>query len=141
MPNYNRTFVIGRTVADAQTRPMPNGGSVVSFDIAENETRTDAAGVRHDEVLFIPCEAFDRLAERLSGVRRGETLFLSGKLRMERWTSQHGNGEVHTTLKLVVDQFQFLTPKDPAPRVLHEVARALGVDGPTRDRDDEQAPF
>ncbi len=45
----------------------------------------------------------------VQGLRKGSLAFVEGHLKLDQWTGQ--DGAKHSRLKIVVDDFQFLDPK------------------------------
>src|SRR5262245_40059371 len=116
MANLNKVMLIGRLTRDPETRSFSNGGKVAHFGFAVNNRRKNAAsGPWEDEPVFLDVEAVNRgetgkqadLVEQ--SLRKGSQIFIEGHLKLDQWTSQ--DGQKRSRLKIVVDNFQFLEPR------------------------------
>ncbi|MFL5245438.1 MAG: single-stranded DNA-binding protein [Gemmataceae bacterium] len=117
MANLNKVMLIGRLTRDPETRSFANGGKVAKIGFAVNNRRKNQqTGQWEDEPVFIDAEAFNRgetgkqadLVEQ--NLRKGRQIFIEGHLRMDSWTQQ--DGQKRSKLVVVVDNFQYLDPKD-----------------------------
>ena len=118
MANLNKVMLIGRLTRDVEVRSFSNGGKVAKFGFAVTGTRkkNDQTGKWEDEPCFLDVEVFNRgetgrsadLAEQY--LAKGRQVFIEGHLRMDSWTAQ--DGTKRNKLKVVVDNFQFLEPRE-----------------------------
>lgn len=107
MPNFNRIFVIGNLTRDPQLSYTPNQVAIVDFGFAVNRKWTDNKGESRDEVCFVDCRAFGRLAENINKyLHRGNPLFIEGRLAFEQWTAQ--DGSKRSRHRIIVQSFQFV---------------------------------
>lgn len=120
MANLNKVMLIGRLTRDPEVRMFPNGGKVTKFGFAVNNRKKNTqTGQWEDEPVFLNIEAFNRgefgkladLCEQY--LRKGAQAFVEGHLQLDQWTSQ--DGQKRSLLKIVVDNVQFLEPRD-SPR-------------------------
>ena len=65
MASYNKVILMGNLTRDPHVNGLPSGTAVCEFGLAVNRTWTDASGTKQEEVLFIDCTAFGRVAETL----------------------------------------------------------------------------
>ena len=105
---------IGRLTRDPESRVFSNGGKVTNFGFAVNNRRKNTqTGQWEDEPMFIDCKLFNRsetnpLADRAEqNLRKGQQVFLEGKLVFEQWEDKNGGGK-RSKLVVVMDDLQFL---------------------------------
>lgn len=118
MANLNKVMLIGRLTRDVEVRSFSNGGKVAKFGFAVTGQRkkNQQTGKWEDEPCFLDVEVFNRgetgrsadLAEQY--LAKGRQVFIEGHLRMDSWTAQDGNKR--NKLIVVVDNFQFLEPRE-----------------------------
>lgn len=114
--DLNRTILIGRLVRDPELRTTQNGTSVVSFSIANNKTYT-ASGEKKEQVSFFNCVAWGKLGEVIvQYCKKGHRIGVEGRLQQRSWEDQQG--QKRSTVEIVTENFQFLTPKDDAGSVI-----------------------
>ncbi len=86
----NRVLLIGNLTKDPQGRFLPSGSQVVDFSIAYNR-RYRMGDEWKEETHYFDVRAYGRLAERLlSGVSKGYTVVVEGRLAQDRWTDNEG---------------------------------------------------
>ena len=121
--NVNKIIITGNLTADPELRYTPSGKAVLSASIANNEHFTDAQGQEQKVTTFVNLEVWGRPAENFGKlVKKGQELFVDGKLRMDEWTDKQTNAR-RTRLYLLVENWQFTqfkrheesTPDAPAP--------------------------
>lgn len=159
MANLNKVMLIGRLTRDPEVRMFANGGKVAKFGFAVNNRRKNSqTGQWEDEPVFLDVEAFNRgetgrqadLVEQ--SVRKGTQIFIEGHLKLDQWTSQ--DGQKRSRLVIVVDNFQFLDPRQdgggprsaggPPPRrsaPQDEPPHDEGMGPPPAGRAEEDIPF
>src|SRR5262249_9627631 len=79
-----------------------------------------------DEPVFVDCEIWNRgeqgqqAARLLQTVRKGQQLFIEGRLKLDTWEDKNGGGK-RSQLRVVVETFQYLEPRaegaEGAPRM------------------------
>jgi single-strand DNA-binding protein len=109
--------------ADPELRYTPNSKAVLSASLANNEYYTDAQGQEQKVTTFVNLEGWGKPAENFSKlVKKGQEVFVEGKLRMDEWTDKQTNAR-GTRLHLLVENWQFTqykrqeqsTPEATAP--------------------------
>ena len=84
--NYNYVCLAGNLTKDPEMKYTNSGTPVVNFDLAVNNPISS-----QDEVLFISCVAFGKLAEVITQyTSRGKNILVSGRLVLESWTTDEG---------------------------------------------------
>ncbi len=100
----NQCTIVGRLVADPESRQTPNGKSVCNVRIA-----VDRKG-REKETDFFTCVAFgqggDALAEYAT---KGRLLGIVGKIQLEQYVNKEGAKQ--QTVKIIIDNWQLLDSK------------------------------
>jgi len=108
--DLNKAIVIGRLTRDPELRYTPNGAAVASFSIASNRSYT-INNEKKEEVSFFNCVAWTKLAELIVQYgKKGNRICVDGRLQQKSWDDQ--SGSKRTTIEIVADNIQFLTPKD-----------------------------
>jgi single-strand DNA-binding protein len=114
--NLNKVMLIGRLTRDPEMRTFSNGGKVAKFGFAvNNRKKNQQSGQWEDEPVFLDVEAFNRgengrqadLVEQY--LAKGRQVFIEGHLKLDSWTAQ--DGQKRNRLLVVVDNFQFLEPR------------------------------
>ncbi|GIW81015.1 MAG: single-stranded DNA-binding protein [Gemmatales bacterium] len=117
MANLNKVLLIGRLTRDPEIRVFSNGGKVAHFGFAvNNRRRNPQTGQWEDDPVFLDVDVFNRgeygrMADHAEQyLRKGHQAFLEGHLRLDQWTGP--DGSKRSKLKVVVDNMQFLEPRD-----------------------------
>jgi single-strand DNA-binding protein len=129
MANFNKILLMGNLTRDPQLSYLPSQTPVVDFGIAVNRKWTSKEGESKEEVCFVDCRAFSRLAENINKyMRKGRPIFVEGRLVYETWTGQ--DGAKKSRHRVHVDNCQFLgSPGGPgAP-----AAEAQGAGEPSQE--------
>ena len=107
MPNYNKVMLMGNLTRDPQLSYLPSQTAVVEIGLAVNRRWTDKEGQKREDTCFIDCRAFGRPAETINKyLRRGNPIFIEGRLDFDSWTSQ--DGTKRSKHRVTIDNFQFL---------------------------------
>jgi single-strand DNA-binding protein len=89
---------------------LPSQTAVVNFGLAVNRKWKNPAGETKEEVCFVDCQAFAKLAELLNKyVKKGDPVYIEGRLKFESWTAQ--DGSKHSKHRVICENFQFLSQK------------------------------
>jgi single-strand DNA-binding protein len=158
MANLNKVMLIGRLTRDPEVRTFSTGGKVAAFGFAvNNRKKNQQTGQWEDEPVFLDVEAFNRreggrqLADLVEQhMHKGHQFYLEGHLRLDQWTDK--DGQKRSKLKIVLDDFQFLEPRQDgggqggdgasrAPRMASSQApRRATSPSPAVDHYDEPEP-
>jgi len=108
MSDLNEFTATGRLVEDPDLRYTAEGTALARFRLAVNGVpRKDR---EEQETLFIPVTAWGKLAETLSEyARKGHRIGVSGKLKLNSWTTQ--DGQKRQRIELALRRAVFLEPK------------------------------
>ena len=63
MPNLNKVMLMGNLTRDPEIKYTPKGTAIAAFGLAVNRSYTLENGEKREEVTFVDCEAYARLAE------------------------------------------------------------------------------
>lgn len=130
--NYNKIIVGGRLTRNPESKVLSSGKTVVSFALAVNRKSGDK-----EEVLFLNCQAWDKTGDVvMKYVKKGEPLFVEGRLREEKWRDKEGQDK--SKMVVVVDVVQLLGSKNSAA----PAREAAPVSEPqAKDVSEEEIPF
>lgn len=107
MPALNQLTMLGNMTRDVQLSFTPNQTAVADFGLAVNRKWTNDRGETKEEVCFIDCRAFGKLAENLSKFqKKGNLILLVGYLAFESW--QGKDGGKHSRHRMIVHNAQFM---------------------------------
>ena len=106
MPNFNRVFLIGHITKDVETTFTASGMAIAKFTLAVNDYRKD----KDTQVSFVDVTAFGKQAEILGNVKKGDPLFVEGRLQQDRWQDKT-TGANRTKLGVILVSFQFMKAK------------------------------
>lgn len=91
MAGLNKVMLIGNVGGDPEIRSLPSGSKVANFSLATSESYTDRNGQRQTQTEWHRIEMWDGLAGIAEQyVRKGDQIFVEGKIRNEKWTDQNG---------------------------------------------------
>lgn len=91
MAGLNKVLLIGNVGGDPEIRTLPSGSKVANFSLATTESYTDRSGQRQSQTEWHRVEIWDGLANVVEQyVKKGDPLYIEGKIRTERWTDQNG---------------------------------------------------
>ncbi len=88
----NKVILIGNLGADPETRYMPNGDAVSTFNLATSETwRDKASGEPQERTEWHRVVFFGRTAEVAKEyLRKGSKVYVEGGLRTRKWQGSDG---------------------------------------------------
>jgi len=114
MPNFNKVILAGNVTRDPEMRYTPKGTPIAKFGLAINRHWTAESGEKKEDVVFVDCSTFGKLAETLSQyVSKGHPLLIEGRLDLEEWEDKETK-QKRQKLSVIVEGFQFLRGKDKA---------------------------
>lgn len=108
----NLAQLMGRLVKDPEIRYNDKGKCVAQFVLAVNrgysQEKLKEGGSNTD---FIPCVAFDKIAERIGNtVSKGQRLLVNrGTIRINNYTDKQGISRYHTEVH--VYEYEYIEPK------------------------------
>lgn len=98
------TTIVGRLVADPELRYTSEGKPVASFTIASSQrVYNKQTGQWEDgEATFLDCVAWQKLAEGVTTLGKGQRIVAVGVLKQRWWEGQ--DGQKRSKLELVADE-------------------------------------
>lgn len=103
----NTVILAGRLTRDPEVKTLAGDKAVVSFSLAINRRFKGADGELKEEVTFVDCEAWNRLAELVGQyLVKGSGCYLEGRLKLDSW--QDKDGKPRSRLKVVAETVQFM---------------------------------
>lgn len=112
----NQCTIVGRLVADPESRQTPNGKSVTSIRVA-----VDRKG-REKETDFFSCTAFGQQGDALAEyAQKGRLIGIVGKIQLDQYVNKEGVKQ--QSVKIIIDNWQLLdsrretdsNPPNPKP--------------------------
>lgn len=108
MRGFSKAIIAGNMTRDPELRNTPSGATVCGFAVAVNRTYKGTDGQSKDEVSYIDCTAWGRLAETIAQyAKKGTGILVSGRLAQRSWEDKNGGGKRSRT-EIVVEDFNFL---------------------------------
>ncbi len=100
MRNLNRVTLIGRLGKDPELQRFESGAVKVTFSLATSESYMDREGIRREITEWHNIVMWRKLAEIAEQyLRKGNLVFLEGKLRTRSWDDQQGNKRYITEIE------------------------------------------
>lgn len=111
MKGINKVILVVTVGKDPECKDFPNGGKVVSFSGATNESWTDKnTGEKKSTTEWHRLRAKDALADVIMKyVKKGMHLYIEGSLKTRQWTDQSGVEKFVT--EIVIKEMQMLDSK------------------------------
>ena len=115
MASFNKVMLMGNLTRDPEVRYTPKGSAICAVSIAVNRQWKTEAGEKKEEVTFVECEAWGKMAETIGQyLAKGSPIFIEGRLKLDQWDDKE-SGQKRQKLKVVVESFQFIgAPKGGA---------------------------
>ncbi len=107
MRGFSKAIITGNLTRDPELRTTPNGANVCSFSVAVNRVYRDSNGEQKEDVSFIDCSAWGKLAEMISQyAKKGSGVLVSGRLDQRSWEDKT-SGQKRSRVEIVVEDFNF----------------------------------
>lgn len=105
MPSLNLCQFIGHVGADPEIRTFDNGNKIATTRIAVSERYTDRNNQSQERTEWISLVFNGKLADLAEKyVRKGSTIYVSGKWHNREWQDQSGNKRQNTELTVLTLQ-------------------------------------
>lgn len=102
--SLNKVQLIGNIGRDPDIRTLTDGKTVANFSIATSDVWKDQQGQKQERTEWHKIVAFGKLAEIIQEyVKKGDKLFVEGKLQTKKWSDK--NGQDRYTTEIVLDGF------------------------------------
>ena len=115
MPSLNLCQFIGHAGADPEVRTFDNGNKIATTRIAVSERFTDRNNQPQERTEWIGLVFNGKLADLAEKyIRKGSTIYVSGKWHNREWQDQSGNKR--TSTELTVLTLQLLDKREAQPQ-------------------------
>jgi single-strand DNA-binding protein len=112
MPNLNKVMLMGNLTRDPEIKYTPKGTAIAVFGLATNRSYTLESGEKREEVTFVDCEAYARLAEIIGEYcKKGKPIFVEGRLKLDTWDDKT-SGQKRSKMKVIVEVMQLLGSRE-----------------------------
>lgn len=140
--SINRVVISGNLTRDPELRATTSGTSVLSLGVAVNDRRRNQqTGEWEDYPNYIDCTMFGARAEGIHRyLSKGTKVAIEGKLRWSQWER---DGQKRSKIEVIVDEIEFMTSRDSAPRPAAQPMQSAPMAAPVVDASvyDEDIPF
>jgi single-strand DNA-binding protein len=107
MANFNKVILLGNLTRDIELRYSQSGLPIAKLGMAINRRFSGQDGEQKETTCFVDLTAFGKQAEVLNQyVGKGSPLFVEGRLEYSTWDGQ--DGQKHSKLAVVIENFQFV---------------------------------
>lgn len=108
--SINRVTLSGNLTRNPEIRSTQSGMNILNFGMAVNDRRrNNTTGEWEDYANFVDCVLFGNRADFLSRtLHKGIKVVVEGKLRYSSWER---DGQRRSKLEVVVDDLDFITPR------------------------------
>jgi single-strand DNA-binding protein len=101
MSNLNKVMLMGRLGSDPEIRTLDSGSVIASVNLATSESYTDKSGTKQESTEWHRLDFFDPLSKIVQKYcKKGDLLFVEGKIKTESWTDKDGNQKKTTKIKV-----------------------------------------
>ena len=103
LPKITHIFRMAR---DPEIRYSPDQTAIASIGLVCSEKYGD-----RETTLFIDAVAFKKTAEMIATVKKGQRVFIFGKLKTDTWQDK-ATGKNRSKQSIIIDSFEFIEPKE-----------------------------
>ncbi len=103
----NEVTLIGNLTRDSELRYTPSGSAVTRFSIAVNERFRDRNGQDQERTHYVDINVWRELAEVSAELKKGDPVFVVGRLVNDSWQDKEGNRRYATRVE--GSRVEFLT--------------------------------
>jgi single-strand DNA-binding protein len=112
MLNLNVVHLVGRSVADAETKDIGKDSKVATFRLVHNRRIKRRDGEYDEKATYVDCEVWGQRADYAGQyVKKGTPVLVRGQLETDEWTTKEG--QKRSKLKIYCDQIQAERPRTP----------------------------
>lgn len=87
----NQVQLLGNLARDAELRFTQSGKAVATFTVAATNTYVDSTtNETKEQTAFINCVAWGKLGESIGNLRKGNRVFVEGRLQTRSYETQDG---------------------------------------------------
>ena len=107
MSDFNKSFVMGRLVRNAETKTTSEGLFIAHFSIANNQSKKNQDGTWGETVHYFDFSLYGKRAEALAPyLLQGQLVAIEGHLIQRRWEK---DGKKFSKLEIAVDDIQLVS--------------------------------
>ena len=128
----NRVHLAGNLTRDPDHK-LVGQNSNCKFGLAVNRKYTGKDGTKRDEVVFIDCEAWGKLADLINQYCvKGKPIYVEGRLCQDQWRDSAGNKR--SRIYITAESMQFV-PTGDKEEVRKQSSDAYSDEPPFHDND------
>ena len=129
----NTVQILGNLARDPEVRYTQSGRAVATFTVAASNTYIDSAtNETKEQIAFINCVAWGKLGEAVGNYRKGNRLFVEGRIQTRSYEDSNGQKKYVTE---VIASFVGVS-------ALNDMATESNFDSFADDKgNDENVPF
>ena len=136
----NKVVLIGNAGQDPEVKHLDSGVSVANFTLATNETYKDKAGEKVTQTEWHRIVLWRGLAEVAEKyVKKGELLYIEGRLRTRSWDDKEGNKRY--TTEIFADNMKMLGKKSDQGAGPATESTATGEEDGVEISENDDLPF
>ena len=94
MSNFNLSMIDGYLTKDPKIATVSNGRAFCQFTIGNNKNYKNKEGKWVKEVHFFDITAWENLAKKCNNLKKGNRVFVSGRLKRYDWKNEEGKSKV-----------------------------------------------
>lgn len=139
MPSLNLCQFIGHVGADPEVRTFDNGNKIATTRIAVSERYTDRNQTQQERTEWISLVFNGKLADLAEKyIRKGSTIYVSGKWHNREWQDQAGNKRQNTELTVLA--LQLLDKREAQPQAPAQTYQRPAPQSPVPPQYQQPAP-
>ena len=86
----NTVQILGNLTRDPEVRYTNSGKAVATFNVAASNTYIDSNNETKEQTAFVNCVAWGKLGEAVGNYRKGNRLFVEGRIQTRSHETQDG---------------------------------------------------
>lgn len=86
----NSVQLLGNLARDPEVRYTQTGKAVATFTVAAGNTYIDSNNETKEQTAFVNCVAWGKLGEAVGNCRKGNRLFVEGRIQTRSYETQDG---------------------------------------------------
>lgn len=107
MSDFNKTFIMGRLVRNAETKTTSDGLFIAHFSVANNQAKKNQDGTWGETVHYFEFSLYGKRAEALASyLVQGQLIAIEGHLIQRRWEK---DDKKFSKLEVAVDDIKLIS--------------------------------
>lgn len=86
----NTVQIMGNLARDPEVRYTQSGKAVATFTVAASNIFTSSDGETKEQTAFVNCVAWGKLGENIGNLRKGNRVFVEGRLQTRSYETTDG---------------------------------------------------